>query len=120
MVIFEMLQALRRLSNLRAYEPDTALDHWIREALVEDMLAQPSPGAWDRLRKTIVDCRHKGMWVLDEPMRDPPESLPMALEKRDFARAQQLYSNSRSNRFNPLNNPIWNGMMPTYTALINW
>lgn len=73
-------------------EPDQTLDIWIREALLDDAAAQPSPDAWERLRRAISDRRLKsyGMWVLDEPWRDPPESLPTTLSFRQFQRARRL------------------------------
>jgi len=74
------------------FEPDLVLDAWIREALFEDAVAQPSPDAWQRLRRAISDRRLKsyGMWVLDEPWRDPPESLPTTLNGRQFQHARRL------------------------------
>jgi hypothetical protein len=94
MGIFEIPRTLmhRFLRRPPILEPDLTLDTWIREALLDDVTAQPSPDAWERLCRAISDRRLKsyGMWVLDEPWRDPPESLPTALNGRQFQRARRL------------------------------
>ena len=63
------------------------------------------------------------MWVLDEPQRDPPESPPMLLSGRQYERALRLYD--VQGRVSGMTLPVykdamWGGMMPTFSALINW
>jgi hypothetical protein len=115
----------RFLAQPAVTEPDDVLDNWIRDALVEDALAHPSAGAWERLRQAIVERQHKyGMWVLDEPLRDPPESLPMMLDNHQYERAARIYSArlGLSNRREIMlyKSTIWGGTMPTFAAVLNW
>jgi hypothetical protein len=100
---FPKLLMARFLRHSAVLEPDRTLDNWIREALLEEATAQPLPDAWARLCRAISDRRLKsyGMWVLDEPWRDPPESLPTALSRQQFQRALRLQNHD--NR--PV--PIW-------------
>jgi len=94
MGISELARALqiRFFRRSLALEPDQTLDSWIREALLDEATAQPSPDAWDRLCRAISNRRlkHYGMWVLDEPWRDPPEMLPTTLNYHQFQRARRL------------------------------
>lgn len=78
----------------RSGELDGVLDLWIRDALREEALAQPSPGAWERLRSMLERRPPKryGMWVLDEVLRDPPESLPTTLSQEQYQRAKRLHA----------------------------
>jgi hypothetical protein len=96
-------RAARFFRRSPGLESDLALDTWIREALLDEATAQPSSDSWERLCTAIADRRLKsyGMWVLDEPWRDPPESLPTALSYRQFQRALHLLDHD--NR--PV--PIW-------------
>lgn len=83
-------------------EPDRVIDNWIREALCDDAPLTVPPGAWDRLRKAIMDrrfVRSRGMWLLDEPFRDPPESLPTTLNERQLKRAMRLYNGIRPEEY---------------------
>ena len=97
------LLVARFLRRSPVLEPDQTLDNWIREALLEEAAAQPLPDAWLRLRRAISDRRLKsyGMWVLDEPWRDPPESLPTALSRQQFQRALRLQNHENRSV------PIW-------------
>jgi hypothetical protein len=115
----------RFLAQPSVTEPNDVLDHWIREALVEDALAHPSPGAWERLRQAIIERQHKyGMWVLDEPLRDPPESPPMMLDDHQYERAMRIYSEQLGlgNRREIMlcKCTIWSGTMPSFSAVVNW
>ncbi len=99
---------------------DVEIDGWIREALLDDALAKPPTGAWERLRHAIIErkLKHHGMWVLDEPHRDPPEALPMMLDHEEFERAQRLYGYSAwqdRRRYE-----LWSGLVPGLEALVNW
>jgi hypothetical protein len=114
----------RFLARPSGAEPDYVLDHRIREALVEDALARPSAGAWERLRQAIVERHHKyGMWVLDEPLRDPPESPPMMLNNEQYKRAMRIYSGQfgLSSRHEIImhKSTLWAGTMPSFSALLN-
>jgi hypothetical protein len=106
-------------------QPDYVLDNWIREALVEEARARPPAGAWDRLRLAVAECKHRnyGMWVLDEPPRDPPESPPMLLNGSQFERALRIYggrARGYERRDLPLNKEaLWGGLIPTLSTLLN-
>jgi hypothetical protein len=116
----------RFLDRSHDVEPDYVLDHLIRDALVEDTLLRPSAGAWERLRQVIIERQHKnhGMWVLDEPLRDPPESPPLQLNSHQYKRAMQIYNGQTGfdsrREIMMYRNTIWGGTMPTLSALLNW
>lgn len=121
MVISNGVQKLRQILHLHADEFDFVLDRWIREALLEEALAQPSPGAWERLRMALDPRRTNryGMWVLDEPLRDPPESLPTALTGAQFQRAQRLYIDSRPNLGWQCKDSVFTHSLSTFSILLN-
>lgn len=105
---------------LRCPTLDVEIDGWIREALLDDALAKPPAGAWERLRHAIIERKLKqhGMWVLDEPHRDPPDALPMMLNHDEFERAQRLYGfwawqDRRTYE-------LWSGLVPGFEAIVNW
>lgn len=85
---------LLALFRPRSDDMDGVLDLWIRDALREEAVAQPSQGAWERLRSALERHRTRryGMWVLDEVLRDPPESLPTPLSQAQYRRAGRLYA----------------------------
>jgi hypothetical protein len=101
--------------------PDHVLDGWIRDALLEEAVAQPPVGAWERLCKAVaerrVGGRSYGMWVLDEPVRDPPAAPPMALSRYQFKRAQRLYDDRRHNPGQEVRETLWSNVMPTYIVV---
>lgn len=103
---------------------DEVLDNLIRDVLIEDGRARPSAGAWERLRQVILERHHKyGMWVLDEPLRDPPESLPMILNAHQYERAMRIYHMrcGREYRYETmLYKSVWGGTTPSFSALLNW
>lgn len=103
--------------------PDRVTDNWIREALMDEAMVVPPAGAWDRLRKAILECkpvRSHGMWVLDEPLRDPPEFLPKSLTEPEFARVQWLYDDYRGNLRGGLREVAWNSFLPAFVIVLNW
>lgn len=107
------------------HDPDFELDYvddLIQDALLDDALACPSAGAWERLRQVIIQRQIKnyGMWVLDEPQRDPPEAPPMLLSCHDFARAQRLYGNCFPIGSDLRRDVIWGGLLPTFSVMVNW
>jgi hypothetical protein len=115
----------RSLSPSAAAEPDYVVDNRIRNALIEDALARPTAGTWERLRQAILDRKRKnyGMWVLDEPLRDPPESPPMMLSRNQYQRALQAYDIKHRYagvREMPLyKDALWGGIVPTFAAFLN-
>jgi len=81
--------------------PEALLDGWIEEALREEALAQPPNTTWERLRQMLEGRRRRryGMWVLDEPLHDPPRvfasgapSLGTAQHPWERYRAVQPYT----------------------------
>ena len=119
---------LRRfLIRSREFEPDYPLDNVIREALFEDTLARPSAGAWERLRRQVKierQYRKNGMWLLDEPLRDPPEAPPLQLNYHDYKRALRIYSDQTTvdsrREIMMYKNTLWGGMIPSFHGLLNW
>jgi hypothetical protein len=104
-------------------EPDYVLDRRIRNALLSEAAATTPVGAWDRLLKAITErkpVRSHGMWVLDEPFRDPPESPPTMLSGRELKRAQRLYEHSRGHLRYQLRETFFNGLIPSFVSLVNW
>lgn len=122
MDIFKRWLSIRQwFKSPPAPEFDYMMDRWIREALVEYSAAQPSNGTWDRLCKAIAERqpRTRGMWILDEPLRDPPESLPTALTSREYRRAQRIYDGGQE-RLNYLTRALmWSDLMPGFSAMVN-
>lgn len=103
-------------------ENDSLLDLQIREALVDYVLAQPPAGAWERLVKTIADrglIRGYGMWVLDEPLRDPPEAPPMWLDRGEHRRAERLYHDCCGNMLYRTRDIVLSGWFPTFSMIVN-
>ena len=71
---------LHRIAGLLVRDvalPETLLDGWIKDALREEALAQPPNTTWERLRQMLEGRRRRryGMWVLDEPLHDPPRAF---------------------------------------------
>jgi hypothetical protein len=108
------------------FEPDYPLDNLIRDALLDDTSAYPSAGAWERLRRQVMierQCRRTGMWLLDEPLRDPPEAPPLQLNYHDYKRALRIYSGQTtvtSRRTMMYKTTLWDGMIPSLSAQLNW
>lgn len=104
---------------------DRMLDTWIRDAFVPEMLNTVSPSTWDRLRASILERRvihGYGMWMLDEPQRDPPEGVAWSLSERDFHRAQRLHNNLRGVTTSiGVGYAVWSASVnPNYLILMNW
>lgn len=119
---FSVWQVLRRLVCPASPAQDCMLDDWIHEALLEDACAQPPQGTWDRLRMILERRRasREGMWVLEEPMRDPPDMLPTMLNHH-YMRAHQLYLERRYNMsFHLKTHTFTNLFFPTFSALIHY
>ena len=106
----------------KAFVQGLATHFVIQDALLDDALAYPSAGAWERLRQVIIERQMKnyGMWVLDEPQHDPPEAPPMLLNGHDFERALRIYGNYLTNGSDLRRNVIWSGLSPTFSVLVNW
>jgi hypothetical protein len=109
------------------FEPDYPLDNVIRDALLEDSLARPSAGAWERLRRQAMigrQYRKSGMWLLNEPLRDPPETPPLQLNYHDYKRALRIYSGRTAliNRHGVImyKPSLWDGMIPSLSPLLTW
>jgi hypothetical protein len=104
--------------------PERVTDNWIRAALMDEALAPPPSGSWERLRKAILErkpVRSRGMWVLDEPLRDPPEVLTNnTLTEPEFVRAQWLYDDYRGNLRGGLRELAWNSFLPAFAIVVNW
>lgn len=97
MAIFNFTRKLAVWFRQRPLEPDDVLDARIRDALLADVNVPFPPLAWERLRRAIVEHKSQGMWVLDEPFRDPPESPPTLLTQQEFDRARQIYNKPKYN-----------------------
>lgn len=99
---------------------DLALDALIREALRDDLPGGPSIGAWDRLRNTIMErgrMHRRGMWLLDEPFRDPPE--PARLSARQLARAESIHEARTEDLRRQGRELVWSQLMPPFAVLLN-
>jgi hypothetical protein len=119
----EFRKWLRRLLGYQPTPPsDHAVDDYIREALVEDALAQFPVGTWDRLRKVIVERKFRkyGMWVLDEPWRDPRE-VPV-LPPRSQLKFYGEYDKKEDYSWQQwqAREAVWNNMMPIFPSWVNW
>lgn len=122
MAMSNLIQRLLLLIQGRSEELDRVLDHWIQDALIEEAVAQPPSGTWDRLRMVLERrrTRRHGMWVLDEPLRDPPESLAMLLSCSQFQRAHRLYVDSRYAPAWNIKDSVFNHPLPTFSALVHY
>lgn len=106
--------------------PDRTVDCWIRDALFEDALAQPPAGAWERLRKVINDRKFRkyGMWVLDEPWRDPRETTTPPAHRPP--KQIRFYANYHCKEEDfawqqwQTREAVWGNMMPIFPAWVNW
>ena len=103
---------------------DTIMDQWIRETLREDSQAVPVPvGAWERLRQAISDrklIKARGMWVLDEPFREPPDAIPATLSGARLRQAQRLYDDRWGINAYRQREPICISLAPGFAVLFNW
>jgi hypothetical protein len=101
---------------------DALLDFKIHEALVDYALVQPPAGAWDRLVKTITErglIKGYGMWVLDEPLRDPPDVQPTWLNGHQYRRAERLYNDRHGNAVYRARDAVISNLFPTFPMLFN-
>lgn len=122
MGIFRFPRGLTSLFWRPSADLDYLLDAWICDAFLEDAAVQPPQGAWERLRNAITDrrpVRSHGMWILDEPLRDPPESLPGTLSDQQYERAQRIYRHDRAGRRSQFKEAVWSNFLPAFVALVN-
>lgn len=115
----------RLLGQRSSPPPDRTVDSWIRETLVEDALAQFPAGTWERLRKVIVERKFRkyGMWVLDEPWREPQEtSAPPALPHHNQLKFYGEYDKKVDYSWQQwqAREAVWNNMMPIFPSWVNW
>ncbi len=122
MAISKFLRSLR-FTRQREFEPDPELDDLIRDVLREDAHVPLPVGSWDRLRKSITDrkpIKSYGMWILDEPLRDPPKSPPGTLNERELALAMRLYTDRRHLHTLKIKESLWSNWAPSFAILFNW
>jgi hypothetical protein len=118
----KLLSTVKRLLFPRpVFQTDAILDGLIREALLDEALVAPPPGAWERLLQTIAERNMKshGMWVLDEPLHEPRE-VPAALVHGAVNRALRLQLVTRSDSAWHIRDSAWGNLMPTFAAYVNW
>ena len=91
-----VFRTIARVLGREGALPEALLDGWIEDALREEALAKPSDVTWERLRQVLEGRRQRryGMWVLDEPLHDPPHSLGMG--KAAFSHAQRRWKRYRT------------------------
>ncbi|MBN1565890.1 MAG: hypothetical protein JXA10_18755 [Anaerolineae bacterium] len=122
MGIYRLISLVTRFFYPASIKQDVLIDSLIQDALFDDALACPAPDAWERLRQIVMDrqLKHYGMWVLDEPQRDPPDSSPMPPHQPDFERARRF--NSRYPTSNQIlrQDMIWGGLSPTFSIITDW
>lgn len=113
--------ALRRALCPGPSPAEEVLDHCLAEAFWDEAVALPPRSAWDRLRSLLERrrVRPEGMWVLYEPLRDPPETLPTVLSTEQYCRALRLYSNSRPDPGWQLRRGTFDTLFPTFGLVIN-
>ena len=128
MGMFKPGNFLRRfLIRSREFEPDYPLDNLIRDALFEDTLVRPSAGTWERLRRQVMierQYKKNGMWLLNEPLRDPPEAPPLQMNSHEYRYALRIYSDqttaSSRREIMMYKNTLWGGVIPTFAGLLTW
>ncbi|GEM_PF-6179884 len=74
MAISKCLNRIARFWRGQGTLSEVLLDGWLEDALREEALAQVPNTTWERLRQMLEGRRRRryGMWVLDEPLHDPP------------------------------------------------
>lgn len=117
----DIFRPLRRLVALRRSSipgPDYLLDFWIREALRQDAITQPSPGAWDRLRKTVIDRRlvhgSEGNWVFRE-LFDDASGVSGYFQREGLRRSTSPADRS----FYQHREEMWSSVLPPFVALVH-
>jgi hypothetical protein len=114
------ISRLLHIFRSSAPAPDLGFDALIREALCFDLAEGPSSGTWDRLRMSIMDrgrMHRNGMWLLDEPFRDPPE--PVRLSEHQLARARSLHDVRTEDLRRQGRELVWSQLMPPFAVLLN-
>ena len=96
MGISNVFRAMARVLWQGGALSETLLDGWIEDALREEALAQPPATTWDHLRQMLEGRRQRryGMWVLDEPLHDPPHMF--SASGTTFANAQHPWGHYRT------------------------
>jgi len=120
MGIFSVMKNWLGAGQYRGLPQDTLLDWCIADALSEEAQEPVPPAAWNRLRKAIIDRKvvhGYGMWVLDEAIHDPPQSIPTTLSEAQLARALQIQNTRRSRRPLSFGHPSLGGVSPTFIAV---
>jgi hypothetical protein len=106
----------------RCLAEDALLDDLIREALLDEALAMPPAGAWERLRNTVSEgaARRQGMWVVQEVRGN---SAQRTVQDRQAARVERQLSmlrQGRADHWRQACEVLWGNVFPTYVALVNW
>ncbi|WP_162909955.1 hypothetical protein [Aggregatilinea lenta] len=117
---FSWIRMLLSWAHPATSTSDRTLDMLIRDALRGDGLADPPAGAWDRLRTTIIErgrMHHGGMWLLDEPFRDPPEET--RLSSRQLATVKTLHEARMEVLRRQERELVWSHLMPPFAMLLN-
>jgi hypothetical protein len=120
MDIFSITRQLAFWFRQRPVEPDHVLDARIRDALYEDVDVPIPTGAWERLRRVIIErkpVRSRGMWVLDEPFRDPPESPPTLLTQQQFEQAHRIYIEKR---YGASSRVVWESLRIPFSVIVSF
>lgn len=117
-----MLRMRRALFPRLRMAEDAALDELIRDALLDEALAVPSAGAWERLLSAIEDgaARRQGMWVLEEVSQ---QHRQRARPEQHLARIERQVALARQGHVDHwwhLRDALWGNMFPTYAAWVNW
>lgn len=97
------------------------LDDCIHDALSDEAAAQPPAGARDRLYTAIharQPVKSHGMWILDEPLRDPPTSPLSLLYHSDSQRLDRTPEFFRPR--NDLRQMLWCSLPPSFMAVATW
>lgn len=114
MAIFKWVQRLSWVWRTNM-PPDPVLDGLIREALMEQALHSAIPVTWDCVRRSLLErqlAHRSGMWVLDEPLREPPEAAWRTA-------APSLWEARRESQRARMRELAWTALMPPYMVLLN-
>ena len=105
---------------------DQGLDALIQDALTADVAGPLPNGAWERLRSAIGEPRPirsqrgGGMWILNEPFRDPPESFPTALTQAQMRQVRRLVRGAAPNTHFVIRQTVWNdNLTQLLSAMVN-
>jgi hypothetical protein len=102
-----------------SFEPDPVIDSCIRDALLEEVDVPIPEGTWERLRRAVIEHQSsvsRGMWILNEPFRDPPESSPSLLTQQQFEYARRIYHGSQYGRSSRL---AWESFRISFSIVVS-